>query len=248
MSSINVPKFKDDIINNNNVDKRLKYIVSNSISPTVSHIYDDIETVKLYKFKRELTNKQIPYFNRNLDYKKACHWGQLKLLLSEIEFLTICMNKYESIKDKYKKIIFIYIGAAPGNHIDYLQSLFPNIEFHLYDKSNFIVKNKDIFVYNEYFTKQHAESWLFKKITEKIFLIFNSDIRRTPATNEIVKEDMNFQLKCYNTMKPNLSMFKFRLPYDDDYTEYPEGIILPQCFFYVAFFSDVRHFKLSDIL
>ena len=44
------------------------------------------------------------------------HWGQRKLLLSEIEFLTL----YAAPGD-----LVLYAGAAPGGHIPYLARPLP---------------------------------------------------------------------------------------------------------------------------
>src|SRR5690606_11262993 len=70
---------------------------------------------------------QLPYNNKNTK-KTSVHFGQLKLLMSEIEFLTFYWNP--SIKNP----IVVYIGAAPGTHLDMLSKMFPSFEFHLYDK------------------------------------------------------------------------------------------------------------------
>src|SRR5437868_821867 len=67
---------------------------------------------------------------------KLCSpWGQRKLLLSEIEFLTIYWNAQE-IPDP----IVVYVGAAHGNHIPLLSEMFPSFEFHLYDPAKFNIE------------------------------------------------------------------------------------------------------------
>jgi hypothetical protein len=87
-----------------------------------------------------------------LDYKLdyANHWGQRKLLLTEIDFLT------QTLSSKNEKIDVIYAGAAHGTHIKFLFNLFPNIRFHLYDPAIFdsvlktYVKTGQIII-NEYY-------------------------------------------------------------------------------------------------
>ena len=68
-----------------------------------------------------------------LDYKLDYpnHWGQRKLLLTEIDFLT------QTLSSKDDKIDIIYAGSAHGTHIKILFDLFPNIRFHLYDPAIF---------------------------------------------------------------------------------------------------------------
>src|SRR5437588_8435378 len=67
--------------------------------------------------------------DKNFKYENL-HWGQRKLLNSEIDFLT---NHTDS-KTNY---ICVYAGAADGQHMPYLSSLFKNISFHLYDPAKF---------------------------------------------------------------------------------------------------------------
>ena len=61
--------------------------------------------------------------------EKGLHFGQRKLLLSEIEFLT-------SIGDVTDAIV-VYAGAANGSHLPFLFSLFPATKFVLIDPAPF---------------------------------------------------------------------------------------------------------------
>ena len=54
------------------------------------------------------------------------HWGQRKLFLSEVEFLTLFIHDVRARSPPPKRIIVVYAGAAPGNHIPYLFDLFDN--------------------------------------------------------------------------------------------------------------------------
>jgi hypothetical protein len=59
--------------------------------------------------------KYVP--RQKFEDRTAIHWGQRKLLLSEIEFLTnVCNELVESSKMSRNKIVLIYAGAAPGNY------------------------------------------------------------------------------------------------------------------------------------
>lgn len=64
------------------------------------------------------------------------HWGQRKLLLTEIEFLSHCLRKIKEAGGNPRDYTVVYAGAADGRHIPFLwNSLFPGVfrEIHLYD-------------------------------------------------------------------------------------------------------------------
>lgn len=52
--------------------------------------------------------EQIDYEEYKVDPKNSLHWGQRKLLISEIEFLTKYNDEYKNDQDK----ILLYIGSA----------------------------------------------------------------------------------------------------------------------------------------
>ena len=64
---------------------------------------------------------------------KGLHYGQRKLLLSEIEFLSSCVlaGKME------KPPLIVYAGAANGSHLPFLFRLFPSVKFVLIDPAPF---------------------------------------------------------------------------------------------------------------
>lgn len=65
--------------------------------------------------------------------KRIRHWGQLKLLMSEIYFLLNVYKKENNWPSKY----VVYAGGAPGTHMSYLSKLFPDLCFILIDPRNF---------------------------------------------------------------------------------------------------------------
>jgi len=65
--------------------------------------------------------RDIPHHMRTTN-----HWGQRKLLLSEVEFLTMFIQDLRSRSPPPNRIIVVYAGAAAGNHIPYLFDLFDN--------------------------------------------------------------------------------------------------------------------------
>jgi ubiquinone/menaquinone biosynthesis C-methylase UbiE len=184
--------------------------------------------------------KRMKYYRRTKEIKNVIHWGQRKLLLSEIEFLTLYLTDQESKKESKKEIYVIYAGSAPGTHILYLSQLFPQIHFELYDPrefSNKLKKSNMINTYVQYFTNETANLWKPEDHLDKN-LLFISDIRtgdtETMEFDEIeerVKIDHQWQMNWYNIIKPKLSMFKFRLPYNSDAkTEYLDGEIYIQAY------------------
>ena len=56
------------------------------------------------------------------------------------------------------------------------------------------------------------------------------EVAQAPATSENVIRNMNMQLGWWKIMNPDLSMFKFRLPWEAGKTTYPEGDIYLQAF------------------
>ena len=62
------------------------------------------------------------------------HWGQRKLLMSEVMFLTT------ALETPLDELIMVYAGAAHGGHILFLVKLFPNLYFDLYDPAPFNAK------------------------------------------------------------------------------------------------------------
>lgn len=134
------------------------------------------------------------------------HWGQRKLLLSEILFLT----RWGHLSN-----MVVYAGAAPGNHLHYLSELFPEHKFILIDPNPFqIVGSEKIEIINDYFTNEIAKRFVDSKV------LFISDIRTADhrqmsqkENEEYIIKDNNSQIAWVNLMKPAKSMLKFRCPY-----------------------------------
>lgn len=83
------------------------------------------------KYKPVFTIDEIPeaveyYPGVGRLFKKGKHYGQRKLLLSEVQFLTQHPNKY-----------FVYAGAAPSHKGLMLAKLFPNIKMLFFDPRPF---------------------------------------------------------------------------------------------------------------
>ena len=164
--------------------------------------------------------------------KTVDHWGQRKLLLSEIEFLTLHA-------DPRTPTLVVYAGAAPGAHIPYLSELFPGIKFVLVDPASFCdgIECPHIQIRQRCFTHATAvelSQWCQENHT---VLLFISDIRASDETSSEqisnqnegqINVDMQWQMDWVNIMRPHASMMKFRLPYGLGSTEYLSGKIFFQ--------------------
>jgi hypothetical protein len=180
-----------------------------------------------------------PYRRRKDDEKKAVAYGQRKLLLCLVSFL----SKFYDPKI-HKKPILVYAGAAPGVNIGIVADLFPEFTWHLYDPAKFKLKTditKKIIVYRKIFDNEVAKYW--GKVNEKNQnVFFVSDIRTADYTKakdlneneEKILEDMKLQKEWVEIIKPLKSQLKFRLPYPGDLrpveVEYFSGNLYKQCF------------------
>jgi hypothetical protein len=103
--------------------------VSQSVIPT---------SVLLSDIKRTL-----PYQRIN-SAKTTLHIGQLKLFLTELEFLT------ETLDSNLTPAIVIYAGSAPSNKLMILAEMFPNIKWILVDPNiHYIKQDNRIDQYDE---------------------------------------------------------------------------------------------------
>ena len=238
---------KKIILNDGSYDKIDKKELNNNFHSTnltlsqFKEFYD--YSVKDLPFTRiELDDMpKLPYRELNMNETRSTrHIGQRKLLLSEIEFISLMYKKYD-LKDK-KKVILLYVGSAPGYHIPILVKLFPNLYFHLYDPEPYAIKEepeakasaksslcedehrKHIKIFNEYFVNKTVEKYYNKSLKKP--LLFVSDIRDpfydTSRTDQL-QNDMRLQQEWVLGIKPLGAMFKFRLLFNDDITKYLYG-------------------------
>lgn len=162
--------------------------------------------------------------------KSGNHFGQRKLLMAEIEFLTLHGHRAQEV---------LYIGAAPGLHIRALADCFPLHRFVLFDPCPFHARLRDthwagsarVELRQELFTDAHAEALRARGHP----LLFLSDVRHKEAhdvypSEESVSRDMAAQRRWVEILQPAAAMLKFRLPWcgpegDDgvDPIEYLEG-------------------------
>lgn len=158
---------------------------------------------------------------------ESFHLGQIKLLYSEILFLTKCSKPNNKV---------LYVGSAEGYHIAFLADMFPELHFDLWDPGKFSVEpRKNITIYNKFFTDDIALK--YKKQGHNI--LFMSDMRTLEIgkfkneedihkADEIIITDMNNQMKWVQMIKPIYAYLKFRLPYEKPTMEYLNGTIYLQ--------------------
>ena len=181
-------------------------------------------------------DEQLEYRRRRDDEKTCVSYGQRKLLLSLVSFL----SKYTK---NLNAPLILYIGAAPGNNISIATDLFPNFEWHLYDPARFAISTdvkRNVFVYQKYFDDETAKYWAERRKGRN--LIFISDIRTADYTKakdlneneDNIELDMRMQKGWVEILKPDVTQLKFRLSYVLDERskeyEYFDGVIYKQCF------------------
>lgn len=174
---------------------------------------DSLDQYKTFKNKNEI-NEYIKNITNNKVKKngfQSCHFGQRKLLLSEIMFLLYTIppsSSASSSSNLTRKVV--YAGAAPCDHIFFLHYLFPDLHFDLFDpakwNSIFCDKFPDLnklkqrneplstYIYNDkikihhgYFTDELAS--YYADLYKNDQVLFISDIR--PVDN-FSKEEGNY--------------------------------------------------------
>ena len=163
------------------------------------------------------------YYQRKNERRTTNHWGQRKLLLSEIEFLTEYGHLSQTV---------VYAGAAPGSKNGYLADLFPDHRFVFVDPNPFheklhaaaATKPDQIILRNEFFTDDMARSFRGQKV------LFISDIRTadykvmgTEEVEDTVVEDNRMQMTWHILLDAAASMLKYRLPWGKGTTKYLSG-------------------------
>jgi hypothetical protein len=182
------------------------------------------------------------YYRRKNQSKNSVKWGQLKLLTTEIQFLTLYWDPIH-----HPDPICLYVGAAPGTHLISLIEMFPWFTYHLYDPRDFdprLQTRKNVVIHQKFFTDADAKEW---KTQPNVFFI--CDIRTTsyerlqggePETDqikneELVRQDMANQASWVQIIQPIRAQLKFRLPYTYDFIKqagptrpYLDGIVYRQ--------------------
>jgi hypothetical protein len=194
----------------NNKTKRLSYhknITINKHDKTVPETTNDL-------------SNQSQYIGDARDFQSRCHWGQKKLVLSEIQFLTKVCQKLntKSLKD----YAVVYVGAAHGFHFPILYNLFPELIWILYDPGKFSKEahmhpeKQKVKIFNQFFTDDTIDH--ARQNAENRKILFISDIRLTP-NEEAVMKDMISQAKWGTELGADYMLLKYKPPYEDENTK-----------------------------
>jgi len=161
-------------------------------------------------------------YRKKTGNKNSVHWGQRKLLLSEILFFTEHWDK-----SLIPEPTCVYAGAAPGVHIDLLSKMFPSFNFILYDPAPFAMnllgnnpKIKILTGKNGFFTNDEA-----KKYADRKDIFFISDIRTADyrgINNEILIEEIK---KSFPDVEIDENFFNNLSEHDYDEDSFKKQII-----------------------
>lgn len=169
--------------------------------------------------KHPIINEIAPELPRRTYVEKTPkvqrHWGQRKLLLVEIEFLSQFITERSTV---------VYAGAAPGVHIGILSSLFPNVQLVLVDPAPFDIE-LDV---NGRILHQMFDDELAAEFSALEDVLFISDIRRNNISEKMIIKDMQLQERWHEIMQPKASLLKFRLPWRKGKTKYLKGRMMFQ--------------------
>lgn len=163
---------------------------------------------------------------------KGLHFGQRKLMLSEVEF---CVEVARQMEARYKaaagakKALIVYAGAACGLHLPFLFSMFPAFDFVLIDPAPFCAQVKEIAARDESCVLELIEDICTPELclrlrrsyceTHDIYLV--SDIRSGQPTGmslnqehtDMIQQDNNTQREWCFSLEVQAAMLKFHPPY-----------------------------------
>eukprot|EP00466_Bigelowiella_natans_P002679 jgi/Bigna1/35803/e_gw1.11.19.1 len=190
------------------------------IRPDGSKPYKSLIDLPFTRVLSHGNSAAVSYKRRLGEDKTVIHWGQRKLLLMELEFLT-------QRADPERKQTVVYAGGAPGTHVKYLSELFPNLTFVLIDPAPFTVKpTRQIICRQELFSAATASEYAVL-VPAPLFIC---DVRSSDWTAEGFDKteaqcayDMKIQMEWHDVMRPDSSLLKFRLPWKEGSTTYLDG-------------------------
>lgn len=165
--------------------------------------------------------------------KSIVHYGQLKLFLTNLQFLT---KYWDPIKNPRPKLV--YVGAAPCSWGVLFAELFPMFELHLYDPEEFDITLQEydlndssrnveeninrakIYLYKRCFTNDDVSTW-----QNVLDVFFVSDIRpftydkTSEECERVVHDCMTMQSNWIKEINPDYAQVKFKLPYNKNFGE-----------------------------
>jgi Poly A polymerase regulatory subunit len=171
------------------------------------------KTKQDYNGYEQFLKEQILFKSTN------CHWGQIKLFYSELEFLLL-VNKYINIDD----CLIVYVGAADGFRLKnfFIKNFFPNTKYLLYDPMPFRIEQT-----NQITIKTGSAGWFDDDKIEEVLKIANgrkilyiTDIRQREEEKgeqqKSIYDDMMKQQKWGIMMDAEFMLIKFRNFYFQD--------------------------------
>ena len=168
-------------------------------------------------------SRRLKYIEEARDLEPRCHWGQMKLLASELEFLTDAWIE----TGKPRRMVVVYAGSADGMHIPVIANMFPEAIIHAYDGRRF---HPSVYQHPRIRVRDGHEGYVTDEAMPAIrraalvdlrgfeeagegALLFVSDIRGGKPTNENVHADMMSQARWCGVLGASHMLLKFRLPY-----------------------------------
>lgn len=156
---------------------------------------------------------------KNLDLEGVASMGVLKLLLTEIQFLT----KHASSGDTV-----VYIAGSQGSHLLTLARMFPFLQFHVYDMGPFPAiqlgeaSNRFKFMARK-LTQEDLKGYYGMR--DKVLLLSDVkplEFRGNRSTHTTVhtqfmedRDEMNLQRSWVCSMKPRQALLRLRIPYNE---------------------------------
>lgn len=167
-----------------------------------------------------------PYESRHNSIKSAIHWGQRKLILSEIQFFSQCAIPQVSYH-------VVYVGAAPGTHIPFLAKLLEcKHSWELFDPGEFDLRalqgsgdteRLHITVKNEFFSNETAYNINTRRLREtfsalSVLYQYETTTKNANEKNLAIQNELKRQLgsatvaRCTKTI-PSMYEPLLKLPY-----------------------------------
>jgi cap2 methyltransferase len=162
---------------------------------------------------------------------KGLHYGQRKLMLSEVEFFVALLKRIKAKGDValQKRVLIVYAGAACGLHLPFLFSLFEELDFVLIDPAPFCSQVREIAAKVGSCVLELIEDVCTPELclrlrrsycdTHQLYLV--SDIRSGKPTSmsenqehtEMIQQDNAAQREWCFSLEVEAAMLKFHPPY-----------------------------------
>lgn len=185
---------------------------------------------KIFPYRYDQLSGRIGYEERQAAEEecdavdKKIHLGQLKLLITEIMFLSKVSSPGDTV---------VYVGAGSGYHNRKLAKMFPKLKFELWDKTKFDVDETDnIKLFTRYFFDEDAID--YKKSGKSILFMCDMrvlnirDAKSLKDDGEIIEQDMIDQMRWVQIMRPKYTFLKFRFSWEPGKVKYLTGTVYLQ--------------------